>query len=205
MKRLVLISAAIGGLAVSTYLVGTAFGDAGSGNSAEHRNDDFVVICHYDRNQQGPNAGPHTITINRHALDHHLLNHVKKEGFVGDDSLGACAGDVTPTSTPGTGEPTPTNTPGTGEPTPTDTPGTGEPTPTNTPDTEPTPTNTPGTGEPTPTDTPDTGEPTPTNTPGTGEPTPTDTPDTGEPTPTNTPAIEPTAEPPTETPTLPPD
>ena len=56
------------------------------------------MICHYDRNQQGPNAGPHTITINRNALDHHLENHVKDEGFVGDDSLGPCGG-VTPAPT----------------------------------------------------------------------------------------------------------
>ena len=176
MKRFVLISAAIGGLAVSTYLVGTAFGAAGSGKSAEHRNDDFVVIRHYDRNKQGPNAGPHTITINRNALDHHLQNHVKKEGFVGDDSIGPCPGDVTPAPTTQPPSPTPTNTPATGEPTPTNTPATGEPTPTDTP----------ATGEPTPTDTPATGEPTPTNTPATGEPTPTDTPATGEPTPTDT-------------------
>jgi hypothetical protein len=193
MKRLVLISSAVGGLAVSAYLVGTAFGDAGSGNSAENRNNEFVVICHYDRNDKGPNAGPHTITIDRHALDHHLLNHVKKEGFIGDDNLGPCPGDVTPTPTPDTGEPTPTDTPDAGEPTPTDTPDTGEPTPTDTPDT----------GEPTPTDTPDTGEPTPTDTP--EPPTPTDTPEpTAEPpTPTNTP--EPTLEPATATPTTPPD
>lgn len=206
MKRLVLISAALGGLAVSAYLVGPAWGQAGSGQSADNRNNDFVVICHYDRNLDGPNAGPHTITIARNALDHHLQNHVKKEGFVGDDSLGPCPGDITPEATPTPGEPTPTDTPGTGEPTPTDTPGTGEPTPTDTPGTgEPTPTNTPGTGEPTPTDTPATGEPTPTDTPGTGEPTPTDTPGAGQPTPTDTPTVESTEEPPTETPTPIPD
>ena len=88
MKKWILISAAVIAVTTSVYWVNAAFGAAGSGNSAENRNDDFVVICHYDRNQQGPNAGPHTITINRNALDHHLENHVKDEGFVGDDSLG---------------------------------------------------------------------------------------------------------------------
>ena len=47
---------------------------------------------------KGPNAGPHTITINANALDHHLLNHVKAEGFVGDDHVGACP-EATPVST----------------------------------------------------------------------------------------------------------
>ena len=56
------------------------------------------IICHYDRNQQGPNAGPHTITVNANALDHHLLNHVKDEGFVGDDHVAACP-EATPVST----------------------------------------------------------------------------------------------------------
>ena len=77
---------------------GQVFAQAGSGQSADNRNDDFVVICHYDRNQQGPNAGPHTITINRNALDQHLANHVKKEGFVGDDSIGPCPGEPQPTA-----------------------------------------------------------------------------------------------------------
>lgn len=91
-KKWLLISAAVVAITTSAYWVSTAFGAAGSGQSAEHRNDNFVVICHYDRNQQGPNAGPHTITINENALDHHLDNHVKKDGFVGDDSVGPCNG-----------------------------------------------------------------------------------------------------------------
>jgi hypothetical protein len=57
-----------------------------------------VVICHYDRNLRGPNAGPHTITISVNALEHHLENHVKASGFVGDDSLGACEADAQPTT-----------------------------------------------------------------------------------------------------------
>jgi hypothetical protein len=98
-KKWILISAVVVAVTTSAYWVSVAFGAAGSGNSAAHRNDDFVVICHYDRNQQGPNAGPHTITVNRNALDHHLENHVKKDGFVGDDSLGPCPGDITPQPT----------------------------------------------------------------------------------------------------------
>lgn len=50
-----------------------------------------------------PSAGSQTITINANALDKHLLNHVKAEGFVGDDHVGACAD---PTTEP-TAEPTP--------------------------------------------------------------------------------------------------
>jgi hypothetical protein len=95
-KKLIILSASVVGLGVSALLAGEAFAAAGSGQSADNRNDDFVVICHYDRNQQGPNAGPHTITINVHALDRHLLNHVKKDGFVGDDHERACDEDTTP-------------------------------------------------------------------------------------------------------------
>ena len=113
MKKLILLPAAIAAIGVSALFVGDAFAAQGSGKSAENRNDDFVVICHYDRNQQGPNAGPHTITVNANALDHHLANHVKKDGFVGDDHEGACT-DATaePTSQP-TSEPTsePTSAP----------------------------------------------------------------------------------------------
>ncbi len=95
---------------------GQVFASAGSGQSADNRNDDFVVICHYDRNQQGPNAGPHTITINRNALEHHLENHVKKEGFVGDDSIGPCPGDPVPTAGTTRTSQTPTSsTPGPGD------------------------------------------------------------------------------------------
>lgn len=96
MKKLIILSAAVAGLGVSALLAGDTFAAAGSGNSANSRNDNFVVVCHYDRNQQGPNAGPHTITINANALDHHLLNHVKAEGFVGDDHLGPCGEDTPP-------------------------------------------------------------------------------------------------------------
>ena len=105
MKKLILLPAAIAAIGVSALFVGDAFAAQGSGKSAENRNDDSVVICHYDWNQQGPNAGPHTITVNANALDHHLANHVKKDGFVGDDHEGACT-DATaePTSQP-TSEP----------------------------------------------------------------------------------------------------
>lgn len=92
MKRYAWIPVTIAVLGLSAVIATQAFADAGSGQSATTRNDEFVVICHYDRNQQGPNAGPHTITINVNALDHHLLNHVKKEGFAGDDSIGPCPG-----------------------------------------------------------------------------------------------------------------
>jgi hypothetical protein len=94
MKKLILICAAVAGISASALVVTETFAAAGSGKSAEHRNDDFVVLCHYDRNQKGPNAGPHTITINRNAMDKHLENHVKKEGFVGDDHEGACDGGI---------------------------------------------------------------------------------------------------------------
>ena len=90
MKKLILIPAAIAAVGISALLGSQAFADQGSGDSADNRADDFVAICHYDRNLEGPNAGPHTITINASALDHHLLNHVKAEGFVGDDHVGAC-------------------------------------------------------------------------------------------------------------------
>ena len=101
MKKLILIPLAIAAVGISAFLANAAFAAQGSGQSAETRNDDFVVICHYDRNQQGPNAGPHTITVNRNALDQHLLNHVKKDGFVGDDSVGACNNpSPQPTDTP---------------------------------------------------------------------------------------------------------
>ena len=94
-KKLILLPAAIAAIGISALLANDAFAAQGSGESGATRNDDFVVICHYDRNQQGPNAGPHTITVNANALDHHLLNHVKDEGFVGDDHVGACD-DATP-------------------------------------------------------------------------------------------------------------
>lgn len=94
MKKYIIGAAAFAVLGVSALTVGTAAASQGSGKSAENRNDDFVVICHYDRNLKGPNAGPHTITINANASDKHLENHVKAEGFVGDDRLGACGEDV---------------------------------------------------------------------------------------------------------------
>ena len=111
---------ALAGVASAALGVGSALADQGSGASAANRNDNFVVICHYDRNQQGPNAGPHTIAINIHALDHHLENHVKKDGFVGDDHVGACTEPTPPatnTAVPPTNTPPATNTP-TSTPTP---------------------------------------------------------------------------------------
>ena len=119
MHKRILGLVAVIGIAAAALGVGSALADQGSGQSAGNRNDNFVVICHYDRNQQGPNAGPHTITINVTALDHHLENHVKAEGFVGDDHVGACtepteAATNTPvptnTSVPATNTPAPTNT-----------------------------------------------------------------------------------------------
>ena len=91
-----------------------------------------VTICHYDRNDTGPNAGPHTIEVAPAAVFSHLLNHTKNKGYIGDDSLGACP---EPTATP---TPVPTDTP---EPTatPTDTV-TPEPTATDTPEPTATPT-----------------------------------------------------------------
>lgn len=144
MKKFV-VPVAFAAVGISGLFVTGTFAAQGSGKSAAHRNDNFVVICHYDRNQQGPNAGPHTITVNANALDHHLLNHVKDAGFIGDDHVGACTegtvvSTATPTDTP-TATPTPTDTP-TATPTPTDTP-TATPTPTDTPTATPTPTDTP--------------------------------------------------------------
>lgn len=100
MKKYLWIPASLFVLAFAGLAVSQAFADQGSGGSADNRNNDFVVICHYDRNDQGPNAGPHTITISVNALDQHLANHVKKEGFVGDDSIGPCPGQ-TPAPTVG--------------------------------------------------------------------------------------------------------
>jgi hypothetical protein len=94
LKKLILISAAAAGLGLSALVAGSALASQGSGQSAGNRADDYVVICHYDRNLQGPNAGPHTITINANAVDQHLQNHVKDEGFVGDDYLGPCEGST---------------------------------------------------------------------------------------------------------------
>lgn len=92
MKKYAVAAATVAVFGFAAATAGTVLGAQGSGGSANTRNDDFVVICHYDRNQQGPNAGPHTITVNANALDQHLANHVKAEGFVGDDSLGPCPG-----------------------------------------------------------------------------------------------------------------
>jgi hypothetical protein len=94
-KKYIIGAAAIAVVGLSALTAGNALASQGSGQSAEHRGDDFVVICHYDRNLQGPNAGPHTTAINANALDRHLENHVKDEGFVGDDHLGPCE-DVPP-------------------------------------------------------------------------------------------------------------
>jgi hypothetical protein len=70
------------------YLVLSAGGSTATNVQAEGT--DRMTICHYDRNQQGPNAGPHEITISENAVQQHLDNHVKKEGFEGDDSIGKC-------------------------------------------------------------------------------------------------------------------
>jgi hypothetical protein len=99
-KKALLIPAAVAGIAVSALFASETFAAQGSGKSAEHRSDNFVVLCHYDRNLNGPNAGPHTITINENALDKHLDNHVKAEGWIGDDHLGACDPDTEPTVEP---------------------------------------------------------------------------------------------------------
>jgi hypothetical protein len=44
-----------------------------------------VKVCHYDRNDQGPNAGPHVIEVNENAVDSHLENHTKTNDYVGND------------------------------------------------------------------------------------------------------------------------
>lgn len=79
---LALLGAVLGVVGVVLLLVGLA---GGSGSAVQARPADKVFICHFDRNQQGPNAGPHVIEINENAVDHHLANHVKKAGFIGDD------------------------------------------------------------------------------------------------------------------------
>lgn len=63
----------------------------------------LVTLCHYDRNEQGPNAGPHTIRVDGNAVDHHLDNHTRTNGYMGDDHLGECSGSatITPSSTIG--------------------------------------------------------------------------------------------------------
>ena len=107
-RRTILGMVAMVGIAAAALGAGVALAQQGSGDSAETRNDNFVVICHYDRNLSGPNAGPHTITINVSALAQHLANHVKAEGFVGDDHIGPC----TEPTAPATNTPVPpTNTP----------------------------------------------------------------------------------------------
>ena len=95
MKKYILGAAAVAVIGLAALTAGPANAAQGSGKSADNRNDDSVVVCHYDRNLQGPNAGPHTITINANGLDKHLDNHVKAEGFIGDDHVGAC-GEETP-------------------------------------------------------------------------------------------------------------
>ncbi|HEY8173424.1 MAG TPA: hypothetical protein VIH21_10095 [Dehalococcoidia bacterium] len=99
MKKWTVAALTVAGLGASLFAATQAFGAAGSGGSADTRNDEFVVICHYDRNNQGPNAGPHTITINVNALDHHLTNHTKNKDFIGDDFVGPCQ-EVTPNPSP---------------------------------------------------------------------------------------------------------
>ena len=154
-----------------------------------------VTICHYDRNDTGPNAGPHTIEVAPSAVFSHLFNHTKNKGYIGDDSLGACP---EPTATP---TPTATDTP---EPTATDTPTetpTATPTATPTETSTPEPTNTPtceelencatATFTPTATPTDDCCDERPTRTP-TNTPVP----------PTATPTAEPTGEVPPDAPTV---
>lgn len=115
-----------------------------------------VTLCHYDRNDSGPNAGPHTIEVAAAAVDGHLRNHILTNGYVGNDSLGECPVVVTPTPTStNTPTSTPTNTvTATATPTETFTP-TATVTETETPSATPTPTaTTPNEQEVTPTPTP---------------------------------------------------
>jgi len=100
MRKWTLGVLAVIGVGASLVAVNQAFGAAGSGQSADTRNDDFVIICHYDRNEQGPNAGPHTITINANALEHHLENYTKTNEFMGDDFVGPCD-EPEPSPSPG--------------------------------------------------------------------------------------------------------
>jgi hypothetical protein len=86
--------------AATTLTVNVALADQGSGRSGANRNNDFVVICHYDRNQRNRNAGPHTIRIDASAMSHHLRNHVKGEGFSGDDYVGECGKPADPVDMP---------------------------------------------------------------------------------------------------------
>ena len=89
-----------------------------------------VTICHYDRNETGPNAGPHTIEVAAQAVDGHLRNHTRTNDYMGDDSLGACpepTATATPTATETPVDPTATPT---AEPSATDT---ASPTATSTP------------------------------------------------------------------------
>ena len=95
-----MVFAVLGASMVGIGLIG------GGRTPAQAESEDKLSICHYDRNQQGPNAGPHVITISANAIDQHLANHVKKEGFAGDDfiveneaDMAACLAGATTTAT----------------------------------------------------------------------------------------------------------
>lgn len=90
------------GIAIILFGLGVYSSQGENNNSDNNRADEFVTICHFDRNNQGPNTGPHTIVINYNSLDRHLINHTKNNGYVGDDYVGACVEETvtfTPTST----------------------------------------------------------------------------------------------------------
>ena len=111
--RYLIIAVVAGVFSVGTMLLLPIIAEGGN-------HDHLVTLCHYDRNDQGPNAGPHTIQVDAHAVDHHLTNHTRTNDYMGDDHLGECEDDSTPTSTPSS---TPTETPTSTETaTPTNTP-----------------------------------------------------------------------------------
>jgi hypothetical protein len=90
-------------VAIGAFALLAATTSTGDRDTAFAAPGDKVKLCHYDRNLQGPNAGPHVIEIDESAVEQHLANHVKAEGFVGDDfiieneaDLARCIGDNGP-------------------------------------------------------------------------------------------------------------
>jgi hypothetical protein len=97
-------------LAVIAVIIATLIVALAVSSDDAEGSQDKVVLCHYDRNDSGPTAGPHTIEVAAPAVEYHLTNHTQAEGYAGNDSLGACPEEVTPSPEP-TQPPTPESTP----------------------------------------------------------------------------------------------
>ncbi len=98
-------------ITVAAIVVGLwVYAQCGDNVKVEATPEDKVVICHFDRNNTGPNAGSHTIEVAASAADGHLTLHTAANGYLGSDFLGGCP---TPTNTPtvqATFTPVPTDT-----------------------------------------------------------------------------------------------